>query len=161
MTNRIRVRAGNIEVEYEGEEDFLKGQLQEAVLSFLRALTPLSEGLEKPAVAGAGSTDIPSSEIQGTTANIAARLDARTGPDLALAAAAHLGLGKGLQTFSRKALLQEMKSTTQYYRPSYSANLTRIITSLTKENKLNEPSSGNLSLTAAAEKELRVKLAES
>lgn len=82
MSSKIRIKIGEIEVEYEGTEEFLKKELPEL-------LKTVSE-LYRPLNAGGGSTFVPPSNLQLSTANIAAKLDAKTGPDVVIAACAHL-----------------------------------------------------------------------
>ena len=94
------------------------------------------------------------------TADIAGKIGCKHGTDLVLAAAAQLNLGAGQRSFSRAALLGEMKTARQYYQPVYGKNLSRYLRNLIKERQLNEPRSGNYALTAPARRELGKILAE-
>ena len=94
------------------------------------------------------------------TAEIAAKIGCKHGTDLVLAAAAQLNLGAGQRSFSRAALLGEMKTARQYYQPVYGKNLSRYLRNLIKERQLNEPRPGSYALTAPARRELGKILAE-
>ncbi|MCA8114952.1 hypothetical protein [Burkholderia cepacia] len=178
-TSKIRIKLGAIEVEYEGSETFLKEELP-ALLSAVSDLYqksqagnfPNDDGLDSlggsaPAngagnlngAAGmngaAGAQGTPS---VGTTTSIAARLKVNSGPELVIAAAARLTLGEERSVFTRKQLIAEMKSAPNYYKENYLKNLSSTIHRLLKDGKLNEPSTGNLTLTASYKSELESRL---
>ena len=94
------------------------------------------------------------------TADIAGKIGCTHGTDLVLAASARLNLGAGQRSFSRAALLGEMKTARQYYQPVYGKNLSRYLRNLIKERQLNEPRPGSYALTAPARRELGKILAE-
>lgn len=163
--SKIKIKLGPIEVEYEGSEDFLKVELP-------ALLSAVAELYQKSNIAPTNLSDLalPSEppplasrntgQLQMTTGAIAARLQVNSGSELVLAAAAHLSLVKGLPFFSRKALIDEMRSATAYFKQSYIGNLSAALNTLTKNSKLNEPSKNNYALTATAEEELRTTLAK-
>lgn len=154
MESKIRIKMGPIEVEYEGSQEFIKKELPDLIRTVSDMCTSLNLGDEQKGKGGAEGQG-----IQMSTGSIATKLSCKSGSDLAIAAAAHLTLVKKTKVFSRKALLNEMKSATSYYKSSYNANLTKILNSLLK-TKFNEPSSGNYALTAATKDDLRSKLAQ-
>ena len=88
------------------------------------------------------------------TADIARKIGCNHGTDLVLAASAQLSLGAGQKSFSRAALLGEMKTAGQYYKPVYGKNLSRYLRNLIKERQLNEPRPGNYALSAPARREM-------
>ena len=94
------------------------------------------------------------------TADIARKIGCKHGTDLVLAASAQLNLGAGQRSFSRAALLGEMKTARDYYQPVYGKNLSRYLRNLIKERQLNEPRPGSYALTAAARREMGKILAE-
>src|SRR5262249_10753129 len=89
-TARIRVKLGHIEVEYEGDASFLKKDL----------LATVTELLELTGAVGAIAEDQPSLKASPdssgpyhhSTDTIATLIGANKGPDLVLAAVAHLAL---------------------------------------------------------------------
>lgn len=154
MSSKIRIKVGDIEVEYEGAEDFLKKDLPE----LLKTVTNLHR-----VTSGPGATDIDSAnrgDIKLTTANIAAKLNCSSGPDLVIAACAHLYFVQKSDTFDRKTILNEMKKATSYYKASSGGNLSVSLKSLVQEGKLTEPSTNVFSLHANTIKELYARLTQ-
>ena len=94
------------------------------------------------------------------TADIAGKIGCKHGTDLVLAASAQLNIGAGQRSFSRAALLGEMKTATEHYKPVYGKNLSRYLRNLIKERQLSEPRPGNYALTAPARREIRRILAD-
>lgn len=159
MENKIRIKLGPIEVEYEGSEKFLKEELPDLI----RTVSDLYKASSVKLGGGPGNDsqiqEKPTEACSLSTADIAAKLSCNSGPELVLAAAARLALGKGMSTFSRQTLIEEMKTATAYYKASYSNNLSTCLRRLGKALKLNTPSQGQYALTADAKEELRSKLA--
>jgi len=148
MTSRIRIKIGEIEVEYEGPESFLKEELPNLLTTVSKLYednghTVASAPEGKPAP---GMVAKPKAKFSGTTKTIAGRLGCKSGPDLAIAAAARLTLVKQEDSFSRAALHTEMKGATSYYKKSYGNNLTKNLDSLVKSGRLVEPATGKFAL---------------
>ena len=164
MTINVRIRLGQTEIEYEGTEEFFKAELP----SLLEAVSTLRQELDTLARPEAEMQESDSSTLAaptapstvGTTNSIAAKLDCKSGTDLVLAAAARLTLGEEQPSFSRQALLEEMKTASSYYKKTYGHNLNRSLHVLLKSKRLNERSHGNYTLTVNARQELESKLAE-
>jgi hypothetical protein len=148
-TSKIRIRMGQLEIEYEGAHDFL--------------VKDLPKLLETVVALGATAVDIPDDpdplagtpkknskgSITGTVSALAAKLGAKTGPELAIAAAAQLTLVEGQDSFTRDALLTAMKSATNYYKKTFSSNLSQTLKVLQTSGRLTEPATGRLALTAS------------
>ena len=98
-------------------------------------------------------------KVIGTTKSIAGKLDCKTGPDLIVAAAAHLTFVGGKNEFSRKELLGHVQGASGYYNENMGKNFTLNLNSLVKASMLVEPKSGHYALIAAKKTELRSKLA--
>lgn len=163
MSSKLRIRIGEVEIEYEGTEEFLTQDLPRLLKTAmeLRQLSAgsISGGTGKTGATGgsAGASKLASL----TTGSIAAKLGAKSGSDLLKAAAAHLALVKNEQAFSRQQLLSEMQDATSYYKKSYSPNLTKYIkTALQKEGFLSEIAKNSYALTAGARADLEKKLAD-
>jgi hypothetical protein len=156
LESKIRIKLGQIEVEFEGSEAFLKSELPELI----RNVAELYQTADIPEAAQEDSAEASAggAAIQLSTASIATKLGSKSGGDLAVAAAAHLTLVKNKPVFSRQELLNEMQTAPSFYKTSYSGNFTKTLGVLMK-SKLNEPSSGKYSLTAGAVGELRKSLA--
>lgn len=140
MPIKIRVKAGEVEIEYEGPEELLKQVLPDII----KEIPGLIKQSPSPATVKSPT------EMQATTASLAARFQAKSGTDLIMAAAAHLSLVKKKESFSREELLDQMKSASQFYKPTYSNNLSKYIKTLIKDGKLNEPSTNQYTLTPSA-----------
>lgn len=153
MSSKIRIKVGDIEVEYEGAEEFLKKDLPD-LLKTVTQLHPVRQS------GGGGSTGSQiKSDIKLTTANIAAKLGCTSGPDLVIAACAHLLFVKNMEAFNRKAILDEMKGAKSYYKTLYRKNLSQSLKALVKHGQLTESSANVYSLHADTIKEINDKLA--
>ena len=103
MSSKMRIKMGDIEIDFEGSEEFLKDELPEV----LKAVTALHDRVPAKKKFEPTEESAKSSSSGITTQTIAARMNCKTAPDLIRAAA--LGLtANGSKTFSRKALLDEM-----------------------------------------------------
>lgn len=156
MESKIRIKLGPIEIEYEGSETFLKRELPDLI----KTVTELSKSAGVTPDITDDSSDknkLRTGKIQLSTQSIAAKLSCSSGPDLVLAAAAHLTLVKNFDVFSRKQLLAEMGTASGYFKTTYCNNLSAYLKTLLKD-KLNEPSTGKYSLSENTRKELEAKL---
>lgn len=161
-TSKIRIKLGAIEVEYEGSEAFLKEELPQllAAVSDLHAKSggsPLTQDI--PGSSDASAQGTGGKKIEATTASIAARLQVKSGPELIMAAVARITFALGQDVCSRQNITQEMKSAASYYKKTYLSNLSNYLDVLVKDKKLNELSSGNYALTAAARADMESRLA--
>ena len=150
MSNvHLRIKVGVVEVEVEGSQEFVEGSFPD-LLTRLLEKNGWRDGVEalKPNVRGeAAKAGAPSGQgFEHSTNAIASIMDVKTGPDLAMAACAHLSIVKGEAKFARKAILDEMQSATAYYNHNYSGNLTKILQSLMRAKKLNLVSNQTYSL---------------
>lgn len=160
MSSKLRIKIGEVEIDYDGSEEFLKQelpQLLKTAMELHRASETASGQTKKREVPKGGD----STTVSLTTNSIATRLGAKTGGDLLLAAAAHLALVKETEPFSRTQLLEAMKSATNYYNKNYSTNLSGYIKSaLQKDGPLSETAKHTFALTATARASLEQKLAD-
>jgi len=156
MESKIRIKMGQIEVEFEGSEEFLKKELRDLIKT-------VSELYKTSNIANQGNDDSGDdggggNNLELSTGSIATKLTCNSGVDLAVAAAAHLTFVKKTAVFTRKALINEMKSASGFYKSSYSANLTKILNQLLK-SKFNEPTSGSYALSAKTKNDVGARLA--
>lgn len=161
--SKIRVRMGEIEVECEGTEAFLKNELPELLGAVSRLYNEngpvhVPRNADKPDGDGkpGGRGD---SNIKGTTASLAGKLKVKSGNDLIIAAAAHLTFVAGKPEFSRQELLDQVRGATGYFKDSYSKNLTNYLNARVKAEELMEPRTGHYSLNASEVERLRAALA--
>jgi len=165
MSSKIKIKIGQIEIEYEGSEDFLKEELPsllEAVTELYKETGALTEAVtDAPASAATGNAPAASinSDSIGTTNSIAAKTGAKSGTELAIAAAARLVLGRKLEQFTRKQLLEEMKNATQYYKSSFGSNLSTSLKTLVGDHKFIERAKDTYALKADVVQSLEAQLA--
>jgi hypothetical protein len=160
MECKIRIRVGNIEVEYEGAEAYLKNDLPN-LIEYLAGLPvgdePAAEPEEEEVLPP--TSDLSKKKLELTTNSIAGMLNAKSGPDLVLAACAHLHLVKGAETFHRKNILAEMRSANNYFTRSSAGNFSKSLSSLVKDRKLMERTEDTYALDAKTLSELQKILA--
>ena len=158
MTSKVKIKAGAIEIEFEGSEDYMKDELP-GLVELLCAIGPASEDQEEeesqelPA-----STDPAKQKLQLTTNTISAKLNVKKGGELVLAACAHLTLVKGADTFSRSNILAEMKLANNYYKETMSKNLSNTLKTLVKQDKLLETATDKYALQADVKTQLETQL---
>ena len=157
MTSKIRIKMGQIEVEYEGSEQFLKKELHE----LLEAVSKLHRESGEEAEVEADSENEASrkktkssGKLSGSTTTFASKLGCNDGPGLIIAAAAYLTFDQKMESFSRLELLKAAKSAKSYYKKTISNNLSGTLARLVKEQALVENSTGTYALNAAKMKEL-------
>ena len=140
-TIKIRVRLAQSEVEYEGPKSFAQQALTECVemaISRISEHSAPSESLENlHRIHRKHLEETPRLRENITTNSIAISLEARTGPELVMAAAARLGIYLGQENFTRNEILAEMKKAGSIYRPTFNNNLGASLKSLVKSGKLN------------------------
>ena len=160
-TSKIRIRMGQVEIEYEGSHDYLKADLPKLLetLVTLRANAgDEGRGDDQEETPDDKKKKKKTGSITGTVAAIAAKLGVKTGPDLAIAAAAQLTLVANKESFKRLELLNAMKSATSYYKQTYSGNFSLTLKRLLTDDRLTEPSTGTYALTAKERTTLEAKL---
>lgn len=160
MSSKLRIRIGEVEIDYEGTEEFLKQELPELLKTAMELHKAYGVGDKNgsggSAGGGKGRGNIPIL----TTASIAAKRNATTGPDLIIAAAAHLTLVVRKDTFTRQELLSEMQSASGYYKASYSKNLSKYLNSVLADQALTETAKNVYALSAKLRAELEMSLAD-
>jgi hypothetical protein len=161
LTSKLKlgIRIGEVEIDYEGTEEFLKQELPQLLKTAMElhkaAGTSAKSGHGGSSGTGKGQNNVPAL----TTGSIAAKINSNSGPDLLLAAAAHLTFVAKKDTFSRTELLNEMQSASGYYKKSYSNNLTTYLNGTLTDQKLTETAKNVYSLSAKTRSELEGKLA--
>jgi hypothetical protein len=166
MSSKIRIKNGTMEVEYEGTDEFIKNELLKLVSSvseLSKKSDRFSEGEGEKKLKSKGQEDEKPKDVKsyGTTANIAAKLNCKSGPDLIIAACAYLTFAEGKPSFGRQLIVDQMKPAAPYFKASYTHNLSNYLNTLLKAGKLNEASTGVYSLSPSAHKDLKSRLATS
>lgn len=147
---RVKLKYGDIELEYDGPEDFLKAELTNLIgaVSSLHKVTPPNKNAEND-VGG----DV---EGERSVSTIAQQLDVKSGSDLIMAAALSLARS-GKQNFSKKDLRACMREATVYWKAAYASNFDTYVARLVKKGRLNHTGGTNHSLPADEFKTLNQK----
>ncbi|MFO0972125.1 MAG: hypothetical protein U1A27_01625 [Phycisphaerae bacterium] len=160
MASKIRIKLGAIEVEYEGEHDFLERDLL-ALVKDLMEIAPLAPpsrdhkaGNNQTGQGGHGGGGT------GTVSTFAAKLKVASGPDLILAALLHSAKVDGKASLKRKDLLTAMQSAKSHYKASYSNNLSSSLKNLVKSNDINDVAADEYALSTAKMTELETQVAQ-
>jgi hypothetical protein len=151
----IKIRLGNLEVEYDGDQKFIESGLLSLISDLKGAAPPATGG----AANGLADKATPNGALGHTTSQIAQIMSVSTGPDLAIAAAAHLTLVKGQTHLQRAEILKEMKGAPSFYTDGYSGNLTSILNGLVKKKTFNPIGANVFALANGPKKEIEEKLA--
>jgi hypothetical protein len=126
MASRVKIKVGSIEVEYEGEEQFIKDELLNLVKAAVELLQEAGPLVPPPPAAGnASNAANQPGQITESSSMIAAKLG-KSGCDILLAAAGYHSLNAGKTKFTRDELLTMMKDTNGY-KSSMSRNLTNYL----------------------------------
>jgi hypothetical protein len=155
MESRIRIKLGQMEVEYEGSEAFIKQEL----LDFVEKVSALHNMLPGREARNSGGDDTLALKL--STKSIAGMVGCKSGRDLVLSAAAHFTFSRATESFTRQQLLTEMQTAGGgYYKKSYSNNMTKYLDGLVKDGDLNEGTpAGTYSLSPNRRKTLEGQLA--
>lgn len=168
VTAKLRIKAGPVEFEYEGEAPLAVTDIKD-LFSHIESLfkspmaaeitaTPEAVGPTKllPAPAADPSPMLGGQKLHVNS--VAQKLKAKTGSEVAVAAAATLQIYDEKQTFNRNELLEMMKKATMHYSSNMSGNLTKILGTLVG-SKFNQISDGVYSLTSDEYQKLVAQLA--
>lgn len=157
--SKIRIKMGDIEVEYEGPESFLRDELP-ALLSAVSKLYHDSGG-STGARSNKGKNGGSKRPLEATTATIAGKLGCKVGNGRVLitAAAARYTFVLNKESFTRTDLLNEAKSATSYYKTTISNNLSTTLSALVRSEEFTEVSGGTYALSATKREELEKLLA--
>jgi hypothetical protein len=155
-TSKIKIKLGTLELEYEGESDFLNNGLLEMIQE-LQQVVPVIEATSNHAPAS-NSVKAGAAHLSLTTKSIATKLGAKSGSELAEAAVAHIALIKNIEQFKRADINEAMKSAVGIYKTSMTGNLTSILQTLLSQNVLVETGTDTYAITPEAESKLKDKL---
>jgi hypothetical protein len=157
---KLRIRIGEVEVDYEGAGDFLRSELP-ALLTAVLELHAKAQVSTTEEHGDTGQSTKPARSAGKTpvsTSTVAAKIGCKSGSDLALAAAAALVIGEGKDSFSRSDLLKAMQSAKAYYKKSYGSNLSNYLGTLVKSADLLDHGAENYGLQEKKRKELETKV---
>ncbi|MFH1115530.1 MAG: hypothetical protein V1792_16600 [Pseudomonadota bacterium] len=159
MDIKIRMKMGDIEIEYEGPGDYLRKGIADMVaatdaLQERGSFRPEMEEEEEEMETAAEEEDeevSPDSEKQPlpiSVSSIAKTLRCTTGQDLVVAACASLMLVKQEDVFSREQIRLEMKEAGRYYKENYRKSLSKYLRALVRSGVLLEVDNNTYSIPA-------------
>lgn len=151
--SRIRARLGDLEIEYDGSQEYIAKGLLAFAKEFLASFDAA------PKVAARSETSIKRQTTNLSTSSIAQKLGVKTGPELAIAAAAQLILVQKKDAFSHSELLAEMRAAKMFYKKSFHSNLGQTLKTLVSAGRLNHIGGDDYSLSAKETSDLGAKLA--
>ena len=161
-TAKVRVKFGNLEVEYEGEKAFVSDGLMALISEIadlskqLPAAPILAPAHELPKQGGNGGVAVGSL----TMGTIAAHLKPDGQQDLIMCALAKLQIIDGEERVEKARVLSEMKHATGYFKASMTSNFSRDLKRMVKSQKINEVANEVYVLTASSRHDLESKLAD-
>lgn len=94
-----------------------------------------------------------------STDTIATLIGAASGPELIIAAAAHLLFSQGKSTFSRRELTAEMRNSPSRFKHTFINNLSAYLAGLTKADRLRMSGPDTYALSNRERQSLQAKLA--
>jgi hypothetical protein len=117
----------------------------------LQSQNPAVQQSQPPATVGPISTY--------STDTIATLIGATSGPELIIAAAAHLLFNQGKSTFTRRELTTQMRTSPSRFKHTFINNLSAYLAGLTKADRLRMSGSDTYALSNRERQALQVKLA--
>ncbi len=155
---KINIKVGHVEFSGEGEQDWLSQQLRK-ILAKVPEVLHMEISIHKNAREDKKDSNAQSADLSLSMVSIGAKLKPKTGPELALAAAAYLRFVKKKATFRREDILNSMKEATGYYKANYSNNLSSTLLGLVKSDSLTQAADNAFSLHIDKENEINAILA--
>lgn len=152
--SKIKLKFGNIEIEYEGEQQYLISDL-DALLSkidgfsqhFFDQEVTIPSNEPQRSVEKAISNQ-SQNRLEFTIGPLAAKLNVKTGPELVICAIGHLHFVGHKETSTRKEIISSIKQAANYYKKTYLSNLSSSLENLVKQGTLLEKSKDTYSLSA-------------
>lgn len=151
--SRVRVSAGNVALEYEGDEEFSRSDALKFFQEFLEAAKATDvqvAATQNPA----GSNHVSDNRKDLSVSTIAVRIGVKSGLDLILAASLYLELTLGRTSYDRKEILEAMRQAGGFYRQTYNNNLTSYLNSIERDQKLVKQASNKYCLSIRTKTEL-------
>jgi len=158
VSAKLRIKAKGIEIEWEGEVEFLKSEVPDLIASIIEAIGP---ALPEEAADSEGEISIQNganASARFTTAQAAAKLRARSATELFKVALLKLQMSDAIEPASRAQIHEEMKSAPRAYKQSMFKNLSNTIATLMDQGQLNEPSTGAFVLSNPTYEQLAQRL---
>lgn len=158
MSTKLRIKAKGVEIDWEGEVEFLKSELPDLIASIIQAMGAGVQMDIEDSDEGENTVLNETRVHRFTTASAAAKLQARSATELFKAALLKLQKSDGIEPATRTQIHDEMKLAPRVYKPSMRSNLSQTIDSLMGQNEINEPSIGKYTLSHSVYEQLAERL---
>jgi hypothetical protein len=157
--SKIKIKYGDIELEFEGSEKFIKSDITTYFNTLINnTANPVNKVIPNVPSANAKPLTKPKHNLSAST--LSSKLSVKSGTELVIAATASLHFGQGKETFEREEILKEMKTATAYFKRNYANNLFSYLNRLVKQGKLLHISGDTYSLHADTVTDLSGKIAD-
>lgn len=164
---KLRVKLGAAEIEFEGEQDFLKSEIMPQISKMFEMVESRAD-LQKPApTLLVDHTKGPSKDRTAeeppstlTTSTIATILGVNSATELAISALARLTIVGGASSASRQEILDEMKTAPLFFKQSFVNNHSNTMKVIQKSDRVRLVGNDRYSLSNKERKELEEKLRE-
>jgi hypothetical protein len=153
MTVKLRIKTKNIEIEWDGEVEFLKAEFADLLSSIVDAIggrTDDVDDIESPSLISDGKSF--------TTSSLAAKWQPKSAGELFKLALYKLQVSDRIEPAPRAQIHNEMKTAPKFYKPAMLSNMGRTIDALLAQGDLNEPSTGQFALSHEAQQKIHEKI---
>jgi hypothetical protein len=160
MSERLRIKCGEVELDYEGDLVFQKADL----LEWIEKLSNLSATVERSSTdkgvhpVDRGGAKASLSKVESVS-DIARKLSVTTGPDLVLAASAALHFLHGKAEFTSREITASMREAKHFFKPSYVNNQSIALERLVKKGAMRLLGGDRYALSHETIEELKNSLA--
>lgn len=115
MSAKLRIKAKGIEIEWEGEVEFLKTEVPDLIASIIQAI---GSAAGDPDEQEGNGGDRAQHTAKFTTASAAAKLQPGSGNELFKIALAKLQISDAIEPAPRAQIHNEMKAAPKFYKPA-------------------------------------------
>ena len=162
--SKIQIKIGIVEFSGEGNQDWLARQLDKILEKVPELLkiggVNLPKGLNEEGTANGNSNTMGEDRFSKLSVlNIAGKLNAKSGSELSIAAAAFIHFVLGKNSFSRDDITSNMKNATGMFKQSFIKNLSGSLSRLEKAGYLLK-TGNNYSLSTSKVTELNALLSK-
>jgi hypothetical protein len=156
---KIRLKIGQLEVEYEGPPSFLEDGLLNMMTKIVGFYQEHSSAIPTdPPPSQQANGASPTEKLDHSTNTIATVLGVKSGSDLVIAASAKLSLVDQMDRFGRKNISEEMQSASSFYRKTYGNNLSKYLDGLVKSDRLRLVAQNTYAVSSKERSALEAKL---
>ena len=167
MPTKLKIKMGHIEFEYEGDAAYDNEAVKDLFTHMESLMVSAPPGafdnpnLAPNGVAPDSDGDTTPDTINLSIQSVCAHMKAKSGSEVAIAAATHLQLCEGRKSFNRKELLSDMQNASGYYNQVMSSNLTRILKGLIGSKRIMALNGEQMALSSSELASAKAQLAQS